>query len=536
MTTGVLGDAVAAPTAQAPAARGMVGDAGFAMAAKLLYLVTRLGLPPLILAHISLAEYGLWAACFVIVGYIGLADLGLSSVYVRYVARMNAQGDTDGISRTLSTGMLSLGAIACVLLGVLYALLPAALDLLKIEPAARGTAAILVLGTAAVFLADMALGGFAYLLHGMQRIRLEQQIWVAAFTLEMVLIVAFLHAGLGVVALLAAYALRYAFSLALTMRQAFRVLPALRLSPRAFDRSLLRELLGFGLRVQSSTMFAMVLHSADRVVAGLDPRAQRHRAVRHRRQDPDRRDVGARRNHPRDAARGGAHRRRCGRRGARAARRAVPAGVARDQPRVRAADGLPRRVLAAVLPRLARRAARPRGAAADHDAVRRQRPPAHRHRTRVGGVPQPGQRRQRVRLPRAARRGDRRRRRPRGPGPGPRRRRARVRTRRRHRNRGADLPRAQLPRAGHIAAATGHAGAAAGARSRGGCRRPRRGVVRRRSGQAGALARAGAARRVRRRVRGTLDACRSGACSTPASARTSSRCCNGSAIAPGRRS
>jgi len=260
----------AAPRAAAPVARArLVGDAGFAMGAKLAYLVTRLGMPPLILAHVSLADYGLWAACFLIVGYIGLADLGLSSVYVRYVARMHAQGDTGGIGRTLSTGMISLGVVACVLVGVLYALLPLCLDLLRIDVASRPTATVLIMGTATVFLADMTLGGFAYLLHGLQRIRLEQQIGLAACMLELALIVAFLHAGFGVVSLLAAYALRYAFSLALTMRQAFRVLPGLRLSPRLFDRALLREILGFGLRVQASTVFSIVLHSADRLVAGI---------------------------------------------------------------------------------------------------------------------------------------------------------------------------------------------------------------------------------------------------------------------------
>ena len=247
----------------------LVGDAGFAMVAKLFYLATRLGLPPLVLAHVSLAEYGLWAACFVIIGYIGLADLGLPSVYVRYVARLRARNDTDGISRTLSTGMFSIGAISCLVLAGLYAALPLCLDLLRVEGAARAGAATLIMGTAFVFLADMTLGGFAYLLHGLQRIRLEQQICVAAWTLELLLIVAFLHAGLGVTSLLAAYALRYAFSLALTMRQAFRLLPGLRVSPRLFDTALLREFASFGARVQASTALSIVLHSVDRLVAGL---------------------------------------------------------------------------------------------------------------------------------------------------------------------------------------------------------------------------------------------------------------------------
>jgi O-antigen/teichoic acid export membrane protein len=276
MSAVIAKDAGVPPLAKVPEARDrMVGDAGFTMAAKLFYLVTRLGLPPLVLAHVTLAEYGLWAACFVIIGYIGLADLGLPSIYVRYVARLHARGDTDGINRTLSTGMFTIGAIACVVLAVLYAALPLALDLLKIEGPARASAAMLIMGTACVFLADMTLGGFAYLLHGLQRIRLEQQICVAACTLELLLIVAFLHAGFGVASLLAAYALRYAFSLGLTMRQAFRLLPGLRVSPRLFDRSLLREFAGFGARVQASTALSIVLHSADRLVAGvaLGPKA-----------------------------------------------------------------------------------------------------------------------------------------------------------------------------------------------------------------------------------------------------------------------
>jgi O-antigen/teichoic acid export membrane protein len=259
----------AAANAPRPGHDRIVGDAGFAMGAKLFYLVTRLGLPPLVLAHITLAEYGLWAACFIIIGYIGLADLGLPSIYVRYVARLHTRGDVDGISRTLSTGIFTVGTMAAAVLVGLYLALPLCFELLKVDPAARSTATLLIIGTAAVFLADMTLGAFAYLLHGLQRIRLEQQIVVAACTLELLLIVAFLQAGFGVMALLAAYALRYAFSLALTMRQAFRLLPGLRVSPRRFDPALLREVGGFGARVQASTALSIVLHSVYRLLAGL---------------------------------------------------------------------------------------------------------------------------------------------------------------------------------------------------------------------------------------------------------------------------
>ena len=65
----------------------------FGMGGKLLYAVTRVALPPLALAHMGLAEYGLWAACFVLVGYVGMAASGFTLVYLRGTALAYAEGD-----------------------------------------------------------------------------------------------------------------------------------------------------------------------------------------------------------------------------------------------------------------------------------------------------------------------------------------------------------------------------------------------------------------------------------------------------------
>lgn len=247
----------------------MASDAVFSMLTKLLYLVTRLGLPPLILAHVTLTEYGLWSACFILIGYIGMADLGLSSVYVRHASRLHEQGDTAGIGRMLSTGIVLMLGLGVLLLGGIVLMLPQLMDLLKIDAANRATAETLVVGTSAIFLLDMSLSAYAYLLHGLQQFRAEQRTWVYAFTLELVLIVAFLFGGMGIRALLAAFALRYAFSIVANMRLAYRMLPGLTVGPRQFDRSLLPGFLGFGLGVQLSGFMAIGLHSADKLIAGL---------------------------------------------------------------------------------------------------------------------------------------------------------------------------------------------------------------------------------------------------------------------------
>ena len=252
-----------------PRARGLLGDATFAMFARVLYLATRLALPPMILAQVSLSEYGLWAACFVLVAYVALADMGLSSVYVRFVARLHGRGDTDGVGRLLSTGVVSMFAIGSVVFGAVLLSLDPLMGLLKIEPALRPSARVLIVGSVGVFVLDMALSAFGHALHGLRRVRSEQKVWVAAYLLEFALIVAFLLAGLGVNALLAAFALRTLFAVVANTVMLHKALPGLRVGPRRFDATMLRHFAGFGLSVQASTLLSVALHSADRMIAGV---------------------------------------------------------------------------------------------------------------------------------------------------------------------------------------------------------------------------------------------------------------------------
>jgi O-antigen/teichoic acid export membrane protein len=238
------------------------------MFAKIFYLVSRLVLPPLVLAHVSLADYGLWSASFVLIMYIGLTDVGFSNVYVRFTARYHTQGDTEAINRLLSTGVLTLTLLSIGVFAALSMMLPFVLDFLKVASNKREMASILVLGTSAMFLLDLTLGAYCYLLHGLQRIREEQKVAVIGYVLELVLIAAFLQADFGVYSLLIAFVLRYTWSLTSFMRLAHKFLPELKIRLRYFDRSMLRHFFGFGLAVQASALLGTALFSIDRVIAG----------------------------------------------------------------------------------------------------------------------------------------------------------------------------------------------------------------------------------------------------------------------------
>ena len=161
----------------------VAGNATVSMLANLFYLFTRLILPPLILGHLTLSEYGLWSACFILIMYIGLADAGFSNVYVRFTARYYAQKDYPAINRLLSTGVVSLTAITIVLLSLVWASLPLLLGYLQVEAAHRHTASILIMGVTAMYMLDMTLGAYCYLLHGLQRIKEEKKVALVPFFL-----------------------------------------------------------------------------------------------------------------------------------------------------------------------------------------------------------------------------------------------------------------------------------------------------------------------------------------------------------------
>lgn len=245
------------------------GDMLFGMGGKLLYAATRVALPPLALAHMGLADYGLWAACFVLVGYVGMAASGFTLVYLRRTAEFHAKDDVAAIGRLLSTGMLAMGGLALGMLAVFWMVLPSVLDLFGVAEAQRALARWLWLGTLAVFLADMSLGAFANVLHAIGRVRQEQQVWVVAFLFETVLIVGLLQAGWGVLGLLAAFAGRYVFSIGANAVLARRFVPGLRVGWRDFDRRMLRGFLGYGAGMQLSGLIATALQSADRLLAGV---------------------------------------------------------------------------------------------------------------------------------------------------------------------------------------------------------------------------------------------------------------------------
>lgn len=250
----------------APLDGGIARGATVAMAANVIYLISRLALTPFILAHVTIGEYGLWAFCFVILSYAGMSAFGINNSYIKYTAEYLAAGRKERISGLLSTGVSVMGVLSALLFLLLVWIAPFLARGFNIEPELQDTAVFLLTGTALIFLLDLTLGAFRGVLEGLQEVAASKRVWLAACLLEAVLIVVFLYCGFGIRGVLYAYAVKSLADVAATMALVFAKLPGLRLSVKLASRDYVDELLVFGGKVQILGILGMFMGSLDRLI------------------------------------------------------------------------------------------------------------------------------------------------------------------------------------------------------------------------------------------------------------------------------
>lgn len=238
-------------------------------AARIYYLATRFLLTPITLTYVTLEEYGIWAACFILISYMGMSSMGIANVYIRYVAQYNAKNEQDKINRLISTGLMLTTSICVVLTAILLLGLPWIVHLLKIPASLSHTASVLVLATAGTFMLDLSFGVFNNTLNGLQKNAQINLVWASTVTLEVATAILLLKTGHGIYSLAWAFGIRYLVSTVLMAVCCYRAMPGLSVSWRHFDRANLRIFFGYGSVVQISGLLCTFLYSIEKVIAGI---------------------------------------------------------------------------------------------------------------------------------------------------------------------------------------------------------------------------------------------------------------------------
>jgi O-antigen/teichoic acid export membrane protein len=237
------------------------------IAARVVNMARGVCLVPFLLARIGLEAYGIWTTIFILVTYVSLTTLGISNVYIKYVAEFHARREYAKANSLLSTGLavtipLCATVFVCIWLG--WSWIAPWLRLPPAHAVDGKEAVLIVLG---IFLSSIAFSAFGCVLYGTHQIASTQIFETVGILAECALIVWLVCAGRGVRGLAEAYLARTVINDGLTMWWAYRKLKWLDLSPRLVRRESLKYVVHFGGLVQLQSMLSIFLNSVERVAA-----------------------------------------------------------------------------------------------------------------------------------------------------------------------------------------------------------------------------------------------------------------------------
>jgi len=248
----------------------VVKNMAIAVLAKLFYLGSRLFLPPITLAYVGLEEYGIWAVCFILIGYLGMGAFGISNVYIRYIAEYHANHQIQRINGLMSTGITFVSGICAALMVLLWFVLPNLIaETFHISPHLQETAFYLIYGAASIFIMELVMGAFIYFLEGLQRFAVTSLASTTASLIETVLAILLLFFGFGIYSLLYAFIARYIFYITVCIRASYRELPELSVHIKNFSTSYLPLFFKFGAIAQAMGILSIFIQSLEKLIASM---------------------------------------------------------------------------------------------------------------------------------------------------------------------------------------------------------------------------------------------------------------------------
>lgn len=222
----------------------------------------------LLYQHLSREEFGFWALLWSVFGYGILLDFGFGFAAQKRVAELSVSKDWAHLSRVLSTILFFYLGVAVVLSSVvglgahhIIRLFDVPVDLQE------EFRTVLIVFFAAIGLA-FPLGIFPEILRGQQRISLANNIITSAMLLRLGVMGWAVTHGWGLLEIMLSALFFTLVPDLLSAAFALKHMPEVRLSPRFFSVSVMRETMVFSLFAYISTATNIILGKTDQLVLG----------------------------------------------------------------------------------------------------------------------------------------------------------------------------------------------------------------------------------------------------------------------------
>jgi O-antigen/teichoic acid export membrane protein len=219
---------------------------------------------PMILAHLGMEQFGLWSLILALTGYLGLADAGMGSSFVRYIAEYVAVADHTRVNKVVHLGLFFYAVLSIFLFGVGILAFPFLYALLGIPPHLYEIG-FNVFVLSLLSFATMSISAvLASVLAGIQRLDALNILVACTLVSRFAAISITLHLGYGVVGLMIADLSISVLSLVPVLLVTRKLFPDISFRWLGYDHELMKTLLKFGSQLQVSKFAEMVQAQFDK--------------------------------------------------------------------------------------------------------------------------------------------------------------------------------------------------------------------------------------------------------------------------------
>ncbi len=225
-------------------------------------------LTPFMIPRLGQTQYGLWVLVASFVAYGNLANLGISSAIVKYVAEYRARGESETASQLVATALCIYCALGFILVVISLILAPIIPHIINVPVAERGATSRLVVITAIGVAVQLPASAASSVLSGLGRFDIMNLIGAVAMLTLAGSFVVTLELGGGVLALSAITIPIALIFLVPTVWLIHRVAPDLRFGLRGARRSEVRRVALFSSALFGIQIASVVKLQSDEIVIG----------------------------------------------------------------------------------------------------------------------------------------------------------------------------------------------------------------------------------------------------------------------------
>ena len=234
------------------------------------YFLIRFLSLPIIIHGLGNERYGIYATVMGVVSYVGLLDLGIGVSLTKFVAEYYAKKDFQRLNNMLGTALLlylGLGILGVgLLLGFSNLLIR---NLFQIPPSLWIEARYVFWISAFSLFNGLVLGVFGNLINGVQRQDISRTIMIGSTLLTYGGSILLVLLGYKLVAFVLYGTITSLLTLLIQAWIAKRLLPSVRLLPRALDKQELRRIANFSFAMFVNQLAARNMVTLDRIILGI---------------------------------------------------------------------------------------------------------------------------------------------------------------------------------------------------------------------------------------------------------------------------